>query len=162
MTNEEKQLLLKDLCARLSYGIKGIRNYKDYETVEVYDIIPKCRMNPNVGDGIFTEISFTNMDCCTIENFKPYLRSLSNMTKEEREEVQVFICDEWFFEDSGFATKVRREGYIEFLANYDCSGIDPEFCGEYVDWLNTHHFDYRGLIEKGLALEAPEGMYKME
>ena len=72
----------------------------------------------------------------------------------------VFICDEWFFEDSGFATKVRKEGYIEFLANYDCSGIDPEFCGEYVDWLTAHHFDYRGLIEKGLALEAPEDMYK--
>jgi hypothetical protein len=30
------------------------------------------------------------------------------------------------------------------------------------DWLNAHHFDYRGLIEKGLALEAPEGMYKTE
>lgn len=29
----------------------------------------------------------------------------------------------------------------------------------YFDWLNAHHFDYRGLIEKGLALEAPEGMY---
>jgi hypothetical protein len=31
---------------------------------------------------------------------------------------------------------------------------------EHYDWLNAHHFDYRGLIEKGLALEAPEGMYK--
>ena len=31
---------------------------------------------------------------------------------------------------------------------------------EAIDWLNAHHFDYRGLIEKGLALEAPEGMYK--
>jgi len=33
---------------------------------------------------------------------------------------------------------------------------------EVVDWLNAHHFDYRGLIEKGLAIEAPEGMYKNE
>ena len=31
-----------------------------------------------------------------------------------------------------------------------------------IDWLNAHHFDYRGLIEKGLALEAPKGMYKTE
>ena len=30
------------------------------------------------------------------------------------------------------------------------------------DWLKVHHFDYRGLIEKGLALEAPEGMYKID
>jgi hypothetical protein len=32
----------------------------------------------------------------------------------------------------------------------------------YIDWLNKHHFDYRGLIEKGLALEAPEGMYSIK
>jgi hypothetical protein len=31
----------------------------------------------------------------------------------------------------------------------------------YIDWLNAHHFDYRGLIEKGLAIEAPEGMYNI-
>jgi len=29
-----------------------------------------------------------------------------------------------------------------------------------IDWLNAHHFDYRGLIEKGLAIEEPERMYK--
>ena len=34
--------------------------------------------------------------------------------------------------------------------------------GDDADWLNAHHFDYRGLIKKGLALEAPEGMYKIE
>jgi hypothetical protein len=31
-----------------------------------------------------------------------------------------------------------------------------------LDWLLAHHFDFRGLIEKGLALEAPDGMYKTE
>lgn len=29
-----------------------------------------------------------------------------------------------------------------------------------IDWLLAHHFDYRGLIPMGLALEATEGMYK--
>ena len=29
-----------------------------------------------------------------------------------------------------------------------------------IDWLNAHHFDYRGLIEKGLAIKAPEVIYK--
>ena len=33
---------------------------------------------------------------------------------------------------------------------------------ELLDWLNAHHFDYRNLIGKGLALRAPEGMYKTE
>ena len=65
-------------------------------------------------------------------NIMPYLRPMSNMTEEEK--------------------KVYKE-------------ISVCLCGEIVaktmiDWLNEHHFDYRGLIEKGLALEAPEGMYK--
>ena len=67
-----------------------------------------------------------------IDSFKPYLRPMSSMTEEE------------------------RKIYME---------IGSHLCGEIVaktmiDWLNAHHFDYRGLIEKGLALEAPEGMYK--
>ena len=62
---------------------------------------------------------------------KPYLRPMSSMTKEEIKEYQVFF-------------------------NYD--GV--EYPEEYIDWLNKNMFDYRGLIEKGLALEAPEGMYK--
>ena len=152
MTQEEKQLLLKDLCARLPYGaLVFIR--KPFG----------CVMSEEEEEELTTDIlqEFIENDDMLMRVL-PYLRPMSSMTEEEREEVQVFICDEWFFEDSGFATKVRKEGYIEFLANYDCSGIDPEFCGEYADWLTAHHFDYRGLIEKGLALEAPEGMYKTE
>ena len=37
-----------------------------------------------------------------------------------------------------------------------------EYIRKISDWLNAHHLDYRGLIEKGLALEAPEGIYKTE
>ena len=67
-----------------------------------------------------------------VDSFKPYLRLMSSMTEEE------------------------RKIYME---------IGSHLCGEIVaktmiDWLNAHHFDYRGLIEKGLAIEAPEGMYK--
>ena len=144
MTQEEKQLLLMDLCTRLPYGFTLYRESDDcIITIEPNDISTFAH---------FFEYSEG-------EIFKPYLRPLSSMTKDEREEIQVFICDEWFVEDSGFATKVDKEGYIEFLANYDCSGIEPEFCGEYIDWLNAHHFDYRGLIPKGLALEALKDMY---
>ena len=144
MTQEDRQLLLKDLCVRLPYNVV-IRCTDD-------DTNYKCFLTTDILNELLH-----NIECY---DYKPYLRPMSSMTEEEREEVQVFICDEWFFEDSGFATKVRKEGYIEFLANYDCSGIDPEFCGEYVDWLTAHHFDYRRLISMGLALEAPEGMYK--
>jgi hypothetical protein len=64
-------------------------------------------------------------------NVKPYLHPMSSMTEEEREEyTHITLCDV----------------------------IDCEAWNE-VDWLNAHHFDYRGLIEKDLAIEAPEGMY---
>ena len=62
---------------------------------------------------------------------KPYLRPMSSMTEEEEKEFQEIKLSYHFDEDS----------YI------------------LLDWLNAHHFDYRGLIEKGLALEAKEGMY---
>ena len=110
MTQKEKDLLLKDLCARLSYGIfvKENRHYSldDSPVIYTYDYHP-C-----------------------ISNCKPYLRPMSSMTEKEKEEYQAFF-------------------------NYD--GV--EYPEEYIDWLNKHHFDYRGLIKKGLALEAPEGMY---
>ena len=67
-----------------------------------------------------------------VEECKPYLRPMSSMTEEEIKEYQAFF-------------------------NYD--GV--EYPEEYIDWLNAHHFDYRGLIEKGLALKAPEGIYNI-
>ena len=70
-----------------------------------------------------------------VDEVKPYLRPMSSMTDEERKEFKHIapgIC--------------VIDGIL--IPNI------PQ-----VDWLNAHHFDYRGLIEKGLALEAPEGMY---
>ena len=103
MTQEEKDLLLKDLCARLPYGVK-------------------------VTNGIHT-ITLTPCSDTSIiiknEHILPYLRPMSSMSEEERR-------------------------YLQKLP----------FPYDFVDWLNAHHFDYRGLIPKGLALEAPEGMYK--
>ena len=143
MTQKEKQLLLTDIYARLSYGFTLYRESDDcIITIEPNDISTFAH---------FLEYSGS-------EDFKPYLRPMSSMTKEEKEEVEVFIFNKWYQEDS---CKVDEEGWIEILANYDVSGIDPYFCSDYVDWLSAHHFDYRGLIEKGLALEAPKNMYTL-
>ena len=65
-----------------------------------------------------------------LTDYRPYLRPMSSMTEEEKIDYQAFF-------------------------NYD--GV--EYPEEYIDWLNAHHFDYRGLIPMGLAIEAPEGMY---
>jgi hypothetical protein len=72
---------------------------------------------------------------------KPYLRPLSSMTREETHET------------IAFPRRVELGIDINGWMNFSIS--NPAF----IDWLNSHHFDYRRLIEKGLALEAPKGMY---
>jgi len=130
MTQEEKDLLLKDLSARLSYGVIVNASYKDgdgwkNEDRELLGIYKDKQIYLN---GIYT----------TIEDIKPYLRPMSSMTKEEYDQLYI---DSRVKEDS--------IDILDALAN-DMDAID---------WLNQHHFDYRDLIEKGLALVAPEGMY---
>ena len=45
----------------------------------------------------------------------------------------------------------------------ECISANQQYYfNELYDWLLKHHFDYRGLIEKGLALEAPKGIYEEE
>ena len=68
-----------------------------------------------------------------IKDIKPYLRPMSSMTEKERGEYHSY-CDNYY------------DIYFDTIAS--------------IDWLNAHHFDYRGLIQKGLAIEAPEWMYK--
>ena len=129
MTQEEKQLLLKDLCARLPYGFKAhIIGDGFYDEREPYD----------------TNISITNhhlvIDLYADNGLTvlPYLRSLRNITDEEMKELE---------KDEKLIFAVSTNGLVE-ATQYG------------FDWLNVHHFDYRGLIEKGLAFEAPDGMYK--
>lgn len=124
MTQEDRELLLKDLCGRLPYGVKVLDNsHKNYGVSKLI----------NIGiDGsmlIDNEINDTQY-YPIIDETRPYLRPMSSMTEEEKIDYQAFF-------------------------NYD--GV--EYPEEYIDWLNVHHFDYRDLIGKGLALEAPNDMY---
>ena len=82
------------------------------------------------------------------DRFIPYLRSLSSMTEEEKE----YIKNRWCYNDwdiDGPSSLWREKIDVE-----DAEGI--------IDYFNEHHFDYRSLIPMGLALEAPEEMYKTE
>jgi hypothetical protein len=120
MTQEDKQLLLKDTCARLPYHpkakmfIEGFGREYDEQWVDI-----------ELGHAWFESET---------ENIKLFLRPMSSMTEEEIEEYNTI--------DYNSGT-----GYYTYPV---------------IDWLNAHHFDYRGLIEKSLALEAPEGMYNIE
>ncbi len=142
MTQEEKQLLLKDLCARLLYGVKVDVNFY-YATEEL-----SCDL---IQDLFLGE-----------KSLRPYLRSMSSMTREERIEFSKLLDKRYCEED--WEGHISTSYCIEINNVYtdDENGIKfpSAFSMDAIDWLNAHHFDYRNLIEKGLALEAPEGMYK--
>jgi len=118
MTQEEKQLLLKDICARLPYGV----------------------MVQSVGENKILGLSdLSNPDLFLP---KPYLRPMSSMTEEELKE---------FYMIEGMDTKPIIWNKPQYDWHFTTNGID---------YLLSHHFDYRGLIPMGLALEASENMYK--
>jgi hypothetical protein len=117
MNQKDKELLLKDLSARLPYGVK-VR----YKSVEGEGDIKLGYGNigyvPELGRGWWIEC-------------KPYLRPMSSMTEEEYKEYSKL----WDLQDE-FSTDA-----------------DIRFKTDVIDWLNARHFDYRGLIERGLAIE---------
>lgn len=136
MTQQEKQLLLKDLCARLPYGVKIMFSHNSFrwDWEQTLDEIRLCE------DGEWA------INGWGIHGIKPYLRPMSSMTKEEKKQyskTQDKIPIQW--DDCGESTVYT---YANTIKTYD--------------WLNENHFDYRGLIPRGLALEAKEGMYKTE
>lgn len=135
MTEEEKQLLLQDLCARLPYEVKitFVPNEKIKDIVYVidgeYSYIP-----PNYT--ILNEENIKYLFNGYWKEYKPYLFPLSSMTEEQKE----------FLRQQNWCIAVSTSGTIETTI-------------EGFDWLNKNHFDYRGLIPLGLAIEAPKGMY---
>jgi len=136
MTLEEKQLLLKDLCARLPYGVKCCARYNTgsrYNT-NIITIIPEN------GTIVTKQNELHYQQTSLIEDCRPYLRPMSSMTEEENKEYELLA-------NHCIVTSI---GFVHLEATL------------LIDWLLAYHFDYRGLIEKGLALEAPEGMYKNE
>lgn len=138
MTQEEKELLIKELCSRLRYcPYINICDGKEWYTT----IMKGIELDDNNICGSVT----TNFAVFAYkpEYVKPYLRPMSSMTEEEREHLQSLhniISDE----------------------NYE-DGYSPaawETISEFNDYCHEHHLDNRGLIGKGLALKAPKNMYK--
>ena len=118
MTQEERQLLIKDLCARFPYGVICRLSVKEAD-VSITD---------NLEIGGLVHFIYGTM------NVEPYLRPMSSMTEEEIDRM-------WEIYESGPAA---------------------ESSVAVAEYLYERHLDCHYLIEKGLALEAPEGMYKIE
>lgn len=114
MTQEEKDLLLKDLSARLPYQplCKKVDTEDDF-----------CECDSLLGYSLRDLVNNKII-------IKPYLRPMSSQTSKEREE-------------------------LNNILQYQYCSDDSCMC-EATDWLNTPHFDYRGLIKKGLAIEVTE------
>lgn len=132
MTQEDRQLLLKDLCARLPYGVK-VEN-TSFSEPQIHTLFGRVSDDEflmletykSVGGEDYRRVTDDVHYTGYLESIKPYLRPMSSMTEEE--------------------VKKEDNTIMMFLQ----------------DLYNSHHLDYRGLIEKGLALEAPEDMYKTE
>ncbi len=140
MTKEEKELLLKDLCARLPYGVKVDLFGQSKELIGV------------LNDIISVGYDINDYEDAPIEDIKPYLRPLSSMMQGEWEEMTALIYP---------YGRVNLNNKNELLLWLSVEGNDmPIILMDNVfSWLKEHNFDYCGLIEKGLAIEAPEGMY---
>ena len=129
-TEEQKELLLKDLCSRLPHGVKiampGLWNREI--TVEPLNEIFK-------GDDDLFRVN-GNGHC--IEYIKPYLFPLSSMTDEQKQYLKNRFCYDW-------------DGEPYELWKYQIEIGDAD---ELIDWFHKNHLDYRGLIPMGLAEDA--------
>lgn len=137
MTNQELKTI--DLCGRLPYGVIGVADC---------GIISPLIERGEADFDIITSIRYrTNK-----HGWRPYLRRMDSMTDEEQHAVNRLI---------GREKCTNKYGDIHCYNNGE-SVVDIVSIANYIDWLNAHHFDYRGLIDKGLALEAPDGMYNIK
>ena len=137
MTQEDKDLLLKDLCARLPYST-----------------LCYCKWTkdaPNDTSGCVQEVSTYLLEElmiigdqnyeCQICEIKPYLRPMSSMTKDEEKELGNYLSTEIFLSIDGLHSVLMAQRHTS-------------------NFLYSRHLDVLGLIEKGLAIEAPKDMYK--
>ena len=144
MTQEDKILLLKDLSARLTCRT-----------------MVKCNTD---GHHEFDE----ELSVMHIMNFyqfetKPYLRPMSSMTEEEK--IKLYQIAGFYYLSNNELLKDEWRQFSDALSEnelflpYPIWGNDLQ---RVYDWFNENHFDYRGLIERGLALEALDGMYGLK
>ena len=150
MEKNLKNLLLKDLCARLPYGVK-VKYFNSEDNREDIDVVEGIELYGK--DAEFSVFQYG----LKIDGFKPYLRPMLSMTEEELNEcvcqsgIKDIECPNW--------QDIPKEKQFEARLNHAIAVFLTD--SNNVDWLNAHHFDYRGLIPMGLALPATKDMYNI-
>lgn len=132
MTQENRDLLFKELSSRLAYRVKFPIYWWNEDTQTDEEIVATLY---SINTDGYCEI-FDHDGTVYIDNIKPYLRPMSSMTVDE-----------------------EYEYHETFRVEADTHGFTYIESFESFDWLTAHHFDFRDLISKGLALEAPKDMY---
>ena len=125
MEESSKQLLLKDLCARLPYGVKFLRESWNFEWDEELSVIEVLK-------DIDKDGYINNTKVYTIDDIKPYLFPLSSMTEEEKEE----YCQ------------------LQQRVIYNSKGVINEDVTKYINWCYKKHLDINNLIPMELAIDA--------
>ena len=135
MTQEQKELLLKDLCARLQYGVKCKSKYFANDTLSGIIIDEEETMfNFSVNDEGF----ITQLYC---SEFKPYLFPLESMSEEQKK----YVTDRWGINEN-FNFEIDPDWGKYFVELGDVLS--------FIDWCYENHLDINGLIPKGLSLDA--------
>lgn len=131
MNKKELDLLRKDLCARLPYAVTIYTQGDIHNLLGVFD------------NTIYAGYDMNNYDVYPIEDVKPCLRRLSDMSRPEKELIKCLISADYIDDE-----------VVDF-GEYICDGspIEIDKFTIFIDWLNAHNFDHRGLIDKGLALD---------
>ena len=138
MKQEDKELLLQDLCSRLPYGVKVLYKHS------VFDI--------DYISSMYEEVHLDIVDNYTIgiSEVKPYLFPMSSMTEEQTEEIHNLIYQ-------GVSESVdETKEWLKIRKENDLRPITLTYILSYklvIDWFCKNHFDYRDLIPKGLAID---------
>ena len=159
MTQEDKDLVLKDMCSRIPYGLRlWIKMYegKPDHFIKSHNILSSVNyttLSPRISiEGALYDIEGPEYSCGE-QYIKPYLRPLFSMTENEFQNLKSYsglIYDQLELQEFYDNSKCL-EFYLSEIPSYVVILV--------FDWLNKSMFDYRGLIPRGLALEAPKDMY---
>lgn len=147
MTQEQKELLIKDLCARLPYRVKCL-----YTNTHIFSIIGMDLEK-------YSYILITNNNGFRIcenelKNIKPYLFPLSSMTEEQKRDYYSLADDVTIKPGQGSYFGIKIHCIKLGISDNPHEGVWDDVDLDAIDWLNKNHFDYRGLIPLGLAIDA--------
>lgn len=137
MTQKEKDLLLKDICGRIPYGLK-VKNVN--EPNSIYNLLGVAN------DSVMVMSADKHTMFLNIKSIKPYLFPLSSMTDEQRDELKKYTCPDGtgYFKEDRLCCPINHFGeQIPFI-----------LMSKTIEWLDRNRFDYRGIIPMGLADDA--------